>query len=194
MSRRKQLAARHARILAAGLGISLVVHGVVLGLGSLKIWEIEGAGPLQVVNIVDPERIPEPPKRAAEGAAAEAAAGGSWLAAEYVVVAVDVPVPSLSEHEAVLAAATSSALSQPVVPRPRISTATLDSDFTPIHLTPTAILASNSGGKGKRVSGGGGGGGVSVTLGGAGVCGPGQSGVLGRGGRIPIATRLQIGR
>ncbi|MGD2217648.1 MAG: hypothetical protein PVJ64_12910 [Gemmatimonadales bacterium] len=179
MSRRKQLAARHARILAAGLGISLVVHGVVLGLGSLKTWEIEGAGPLQVVNIVDAERIPEPPERAAEGGAAEAAAGGSWLAAEYVVVAVDVPAPNLSEHEAVLAAASSSALNRPLVPRPRIKAAALDSDFTPIHLTPTARLASNRGGKAKRS--GGGGGGLSVTLGGAGVCGPGQTGVLGRG-------------
>jgi hypothetical protein len=153
----------------------------------LKTREIEGAGPLQVVNIVDPEHIPEPLESASESAAA----GGSWLAAEYLVVAIDVPVPSLSEHEAVLAAATSSRLSQPVVPRPRITAAALDSDFTPIHLTPTAILASRSGGSGKRS---GGGGGVSVTLGGAGVCGPGGAGVLGRGGRLPMVNRPQIGR
>jgi hypothetical protein len=188
MSRRKQLAARHARILAAGLGISLAVHGVVLGLGSLKTWEIEGAGPLQVVNIVDPDRIPEPPESASESAAAEAAAGGSWLAAEYVVVALDVPAPSLSEYEAVLAAATSGALSQPLVPRPRITAAALDSDFTPIHLTPTAVLASNSGGQGKR-SGGSGGGGVSVTLGGAGACGPAPAGILGRGPGRRVGVR-----
>jgi hypothetical protein len=178
MSRRKQLAARHARILAAGLGMSLVVHGVVLGLGSLKTWEIEGAGPLQVINIVDPDRIPEPPESASESAAAEAAADGSWLAAEYVVVAVDLPAPSLSEFEAVLAAATSGSLTQPLVPRPRIRAAALDSEFTPIHLTPTAVLASASGGHVQR-NGGGGGGGISVTLGGAGACGPAPAGILG---------------
>jgi hypothetical protein len=160
---------------------------VVLGLGRMNIWDIEGEGTLQVINLVNPERIPDPPELASESAAAEAAAGGSWLAGEYVVVAADVPAPALNEYETVLAAAASTKLRQPIVPRPRLRAETIESGFTPIHLTSTAVLASNSRGRAKR----GGGGGVTVTFGGGGVCGPAPAAifVLGPSSRVPLARR-----
>ncbi len=178
VTRGRQLDSRYARILGIGLGISVVVHGVVLGLGRLSDHgPADVASQLSLVEFVERDVTPEDteirPVEAEESAPASAAWGP---AANFRPATEDIPVAALdlSESRRVLAAATSKHLSAPLVPRPRVIPARENVGMTPIHVREPLRLATRE--RGRSGSGGGTGiDGISIFVigaGGGGVCLP----------------------
>jgi hypothetical protein len=196
--RRQRLKTRHTRILAIGLGISLLVHGAILGLGRLKLATRDTAdGPLSVVTLPDP--VPEkqaPPEAESAGAptALVPISGISFAEAELPAP------PELLESRVVLAKAASSQLTAPLVPRPRITVARVESGLAPTRVGEPVLLALRE--RGRRS---GGGIGVDVLIGSGGYgaggdCAPGavnlrypSRSVPIRGGVRTAAFRLRLG-
>jgi len=146
----------YARILAIGLGISLAVHVALIGLGRWRTGsEVSPDGPLNIVTLPAPELTPED---AALAEASAPSAGGFELdQPELMSTGFD-----LSEHTIVLAEISSSEISEPLVPRPRITPISVESGLTPIRVREPALVTLGDRG---RQSGGGGGIGIGILVG-----------------------------
>jgi hypothetical protein len=150
----------YAKILGIGLGISLAVHVAVIGLGQWSSGsETPADGTLSVVTLPAPETPPDE----LEADLASSASGSFDLSIPQVrSTGVD-----FSEHLIVLAEASSSEINEPLVPKPRINPASVQSDLTPIRVREPALVT--LGDRGRQSTGGGGVGiGILVGVGGRG--------------------------
>ncbi|UCC73207.1 MAG: hypothetical protein JSV86_01170 [Gemmatimonadota bacterium] len=180
---RRRRNALYARILAVGLGVSVLVHAALLGFGRLSFLKRSpGSATLNVVTLPEPETQPE-----------EEAGGAvdSWQLALELSES-ERAVLDLSEYQDVLAEAASTDPLTPVVPRPRLTAYVAESGFTPLRIPQPDRLTRR--GQTVNVGPGGGMGGVIIVVGGGGMgpvddCTP--SGIGGRfpGGRRPIGPR-----
>lgn len=173
----------YARILAVGLGISILVHAAVLGFGRLNFLKRSPSN-TSVSVITMPE--PEEPREERSGSVEEA-----WQLALELDESELEAVLDLSEYDDVLAEATARNPLAPVVPRPRLTVHLLESGFTPLRV-PRPDRLTRRGGTVETSGPGAGMGGVIIVTGGGGMgpiddCTP--SGIGGRrppGGRRPI--------
>ncbi len=177
--------ALYARILAIGLGLSVLVHAALLGFGHLNFLKHSAVdAPLNVVTLPEPAEQPEErPERAAE----------EWQLALDLSETQLATVLELSEYQDVLAAAAATDRLAPVVPRPRHTVHMLESGFTPLRVPRPDRLTRRGGSV--STGPGLGRGGVIIIIGRGGMgpiddCTP--SGIGGRipEGRIPIGERL----
>jgi hypothetical protein len=174
----------YARILAVGLGISILLHAALLGFGRLNFLKRSPSNTsLSVITLPEPEE----PREESSGGESE-----PWqLALELSETELE-EVVDLSEYDDVLAEATSRDPLTPVVPRPRLTVHLMESGFTPLRV-PRPDRLTRRGGTVRTSGPGGGMGGVIIVVGGGGMgpiddCTP--SGIGGRrppGGRRPIA-------
>ncbi len=190
VTRGRELNTRYTRILGIGLGISVVVHGAVLGLGRLGDRGLANVSdPLTLVEVVERDVTPEAAEvRPDESDLASAAWGPAssyrLTSEEPAVAALD-----LSESRRVLAAATSKDLIAPLVPRPRVIPERDDAGLTPIRVREPLRLATGERGRG----GSGGGDGIDgisifvIGVGGGGVCLPAP-------GAVPLRRPIQPAR
>lgn len=189
VTRGRELHRRYTRILGIGLGISVLVHGAVLGLGRLGRVDDVGHRQLSRVEVVARDVTPEENEiRPAESEASAAWRPGSsyqLTSEELAVAALD-----LSEARLVLAAATSRDLLAPLVPRPRVIPEREAVGLTPIRVREPLRLATRERGQ----SGSGGDNGIDgisifvIGVGGGGVCLP-APGVLPLRKPLPPARR-----
>jgi hypothetical protein len=173
----------YARMLAVGLGISILVHAAVLGFGRLNFLKRSPSNTsLSVITLPQPE---QPPDESSGGEAEP------WQLALELSDSDLEAVLNLSEYDDVLAEATSRDPLTPVVPRPRLTVHMMESGFTPLRV-PRPDRLTRRGGTVNTNGQSGGMGGVIIVVGGGGMgpiddCTP--SGIGGRrppGGRRPI--------
>lgn len=147
--RRQRREQRYARLLAIGLGISLLVHGALLALGYLSFGQDRpGEGPLAVITL----------PQYAESVELDTPALESELSsptAELTPGAVLDPTapPDLAEYRLVLERAMSWPAVAPLVPRPRITSATVESWLTPVRTPPARLAAVSDRGRGGGLDG-----------------------------------------
>ncbi|MGD2217649.1 MAG: hypothetical protein PVJ64_12915 [Gemmatimonadales bacterium] len=173
----------YARILAVGLGISILVHAALLGFGRLNFLK---RNPSDTTRSLITMPQPEPPRDESSGDVAQ-----PWQLALELSESEQEAVLDLSEYDDVLAEASSRDPLAPVVPRPRLTVHLMESGFTPLRL-PRPDRLTRRGGTVSTSGPGGGLGGVIILVGGGGMgpiddCTP--SGIGGRrppGGRRPI--------
>jgi hypothetical protein len=179
---RRRRNALYARVLAVGLGISVLVHVVLLGFGHLDF--LKRSPDNKSVIVVTPPEEPTPEDSAGT-------VDAPWQLALELSESELAAVDQLSEYDDVLAQATSRDPMAPVVPRPRLTVHMLDSGFTPLRI-PRADRITRRGGTVTTDGRGGGMGGVIIVTGGGGMgpiddCTP--SGIPGRRPRprpVPI--------
>jgi hypothetical protein len=150
----------YTRILAIALGASVLVHVVVLGFGRLGFGTRGSAdGTLNLVTLPEPE----PDENETRIEATSEAASALTLATDFTISNVDVEDPALDlmDFHAILSEASSSQLSAPLVPRPRITPVSVQSGLSPIRVSEPALLS--LGDRGRR--GGGNGVGIDVLIG-----------------------------
>jgi hypothetical protein len=173
----------YARILAVGLGISILVHAALLAFGHLSFLKRSPANTtLSVVKLPAPEQQPN---------RSEGTVDAPWQLALELSESDQEAVLDLSEYDDVLSEATSRDPLAPVVPRPRLTVHMMESGFTPLQV-PRPDRLTRRGGTVSTSGPGGGLGGVIILMGGGGMgpiddCTP--SGIGGRrppGGRRPI--------
>lgn len=173
----------YARILAVGLGISILVHAALLGFGRLSFLKRNPSNTsLSVITLPESDQPPEE-----SGGTVDA----TWQLALQLSESELEEVLDLSEYDDVLAEATSRDPLTPVVPRPRLTVHLMESGFTPLRV-PRPDRLTRRGGTVQTTGPGGGLGGVIIVVGGGGMgpiddCTP--SGIGGRrppGGRRPI--------
>ncbi|MGD2154295.1 MAG: hypothetical protein PVG79_13575 [Gemmatimonadales bacterium] len=116
----------YARVLAVGLGISILVHVALLGFGRLSFLK-RGPGntTLTAVTLPAPEQPPE------DGSGTVDA---PWQLALELDESESEAVLDLSEYDDVLSEATSREPLAPVVPRPRLVVHLLESGFSPLRV------------------------------------------------------------
>ncbi|NIR42643.1 MAG: hypothetical protein GWN99_02025 [Gemmatimonadetes bacterium] len=143
---------RYTRILGAGLAISLVVHGALLGLGRVSFGSHEPAEGSRDVVSVPAEAEPANPEI-------------SELAFRPPSEAVVLGEPSspagpdLSEYPLVLGRANEGGLPTAFVPRPRSTPLTVESGLTPIRMPrPTIVTMDGRGRQGNGIDG------IDVTI------------------------------
>jgi len=146
----------YARILGIGLGISLAVHVAVIGLGRWNSGsDTPSDGTLNVVTLPAPE---SPPEQMEADLASSSSGSFDLSVPEVKSTGVD-----LSEHTIVLAEAASSQINEPLVPRPRISPVSVETDLTPIRVREPALVT--LGDRGRPSTGGRGGVGIGILVG-----------------------------
>jgi hypothetical protein len=134
--RRQRL--NYARILAIGLGISVVVHVAVIGFGHWNFGAKDPAdGSLNVVTLPDPQTDPDEPDTDLARAEAALTSSGGFKLSELDIVSSGL---DLAEYRIVLAEATSAELRAPLVPQPRITAASVEATLTPIRVREPALL------------------------------------------------------
>jgi len=182
--RGQRLQTSYAKILAVGIGVSVLIHAAILGFGRFGFGPDQvSEAPLSVITLPEPD-VPEE-----EALEAWSMSGEMNVDASAVVT----NTPYMMEYEIVLTEAGSSDLARPLVPRPRITAEVIESGLTPIR-APRPTMAT-LGDRGTPTTGfiGGGGGVIIVGTGGFGPvdrCAP--SGHGGRyPGRSPIGGRLE---
>lgn len=150
----------YKRILGIALGVSLLVHVVVIGFGRLSLGSRGAAEQsLSLVSLpapeVDESEVP-PESSAPKG-------GGVALATDVTVspIEVDPAAFDFMEYQEILSEASSSELFAPVVPRPRITAASVESGLSPIRVSEPALVTLSD--RGRR--GGGNGIGIHVIVG-----------------------------
>lgn len=148
----------YARILGIGLAISFIVHAAVLGFGRLGLGPDDAVdGPADIVSL-PPENIEEELEEALPGV--EALTPGSM----FVLASPEVTSMDLAEYHVVLAEASAAERFAPVVPRPRLDPAAVETGLSPIHVREPALLT--IGDRGRQSAGGGIGIGILVGVGG----------------------------
>ncbi|MEE9133848.1 MAG: hypothetical protein V3U13_09825 [Gemmatimonadota bacterium] len=154
--RRQRL--NYARILGIGLAISLAAHVAVLGLARWSGGTSEPTdGPLNVVTLPEPEsRLEE--REAVLAADGELPSAGGFRISEVEVASAGM---ELAEYRIVLAGASAAELTEPLVPRPRVTTASIETGLSPIRVREPALLTLRD----RDRQGGGGGIGISIFLG-----------------------------
>ena len=148
----------YARILGIGLAISLAVHAAVLGLTRWSGGTSEPTdGPLSVVTLPEPEsRLEEP--EAVLAADGELPSAGGFRISEVEVASAGT---ELAEYRLVLVEASAAEFTAPLVPRPRVTTASIETGLSPIRVREPALLTLRD--RGRRD--GSGGIGISIFLG-----------------------------
>lgn len=150
----------YGRILGIALGVSLLVHAAVIGFGRFNLGiNRDAQEALSLVALPEPELTE--PENPAENSAPTG--GGVALATDVTVSPVEVADPGFDfmEYQAILAEASSSELTSPVVPRPRITPAAVESGLSPIRVREPALVTLSD--RGRR--GGGSGIGINVIVG-----------------------------
>lgn len=141
--------ARYVKILGAGLAISVLVHGALLGLGRLSFGSRGPAeGPLSVVTL--------PPEAEAAQLDESLADLSDLSTTGFALVALASPAvgPELSEYPFVLERAMTAPLSAPLVPRPRTEPMTVESGLTPVRVpVPTMLTMGGRGHQGNGIDG-----------------------------------------
>lgn len=135
--RSQQREARHTRILAAGLAVSLLVHGALLGLGRISFGSGDPAeGSLDVVTLPAEAEAVQPESREL---AFVPPADDVTLGAPATPIGLD-----LAEYPLVLGRATEGGLPVAFVPRPETTPKTVESGLSPIRLpVPAGLTAAN---------------------------------------------------
>lgn len=150
----------YARILAIALGASVLVHVVVLGFGRLGFGTRGSAElPLNLVTLPEPEADENETRLEASSTSSSA-----WtLATDFTISDVDVEDPALDimDFHVILSEASSSELTAPLVPRPRITPVSVESGLSPIRVSEPSLLSLAD--RGRR--GGGNGVGIDVLIG-----------------------------
>jgi len=176
----------YARVLAVGLGISILVHVALLGFGRLSFLKRSpGNTSLTAITLPAAEQPPE---------GSSGTVDAPWQLALELAESESEAVLDLSEYDDVLSEATSRDPLAPVVPRPRLTLHLIESGFTPLRV-PRADRLTRRGGTVSTDGPGGGLGGVIILVGSGGMgpiddCTP--SGIGGRrppGGIRPIGPR-----
>lgn len=173
MRRAQRRDARYARVLAIGMGISLVFHVALFGFVRLRTTS---TATRTLTNVTLTQNEPtERPERPEERRETEKTLAGSALSdlAEWRPGALSEPaapellaLPDLSEAEA-LARASALRLTPPLVPRPRIVPAMTEQGLTPVTVAPPTWMLADG-----RAKGGSSGGGIRISFGSGGKCGP----------------------
>jgi hypothetical protein len=150
----------YTRILGIALGVSLLVHVVVIGFGRLNFGS--SAGNEQTLSLV---ALPEAEVDESEAPPESSApmGGGLALVTDVTVspVEIDESAFDLAEYQEILAEASSSELTAPLVPRPRVTPASAESGLSPIRVSEPALVSLSD--RGRR--GGGSGIGIQVIVG-----------------------------
>jgi hypothetical protein len=131
------------KVLGAGLAVSVLVHGALLGLGRLNFGSRGPAeGSLSVVTLP-----PEAEPAELDASLADLSTTGFAL----VELASPAAGPELSDYPFVLERAMTAPLSAPLVPRPRTEPLMVESGLTPIRVPVQTVLT--MGGRGSRGNG-----------------------------------------
>ena len=174
MSRRQQLRTNYRRALWVGLGVSVVVHGLVLALGRFSAELPTPKMPTMVmVELELPEEtvmeIVEVTELSAIGT--DAALELSETPGNPNSRAADMPfsvADALNESSYILARASAAHLEFPVVPRPDVQPLIVESGLTPMYPTADVQVVAND--SGSRKSEGRKGGGIRISFGTGGHC------------------------
>jgi len=124
----------YARILGIALGVSVIVHVAVIGFGRLNFGSRGSTEPtLTLVTLPQPE-VEE---SAVQPASSAPAGGGLAMVSDPTIAPLDVEVEAfdLMEYTEILAEASNSDLSAPLVPRPRITPASAETGLSPIRVS-----------------------------------------------------------
>ncbi|MGD8698474.1 MAG: hypothetical protein PVJ43_04235 [Gemmatimonadales bacterium] len=150
----------YRRILGIALGVSVLVHVVVIGFGRLNLGS-RGATEEALTLVTLPQPEVEPSEAQPESSAP--AGGGLAMVNEPTVSPLDVEVEAFDvmEYTEILAEASNSDLSAPLVPRPRITPASVETGLSPIRVSEPALVSLSD--RGRR--GGGNGIGINVIVG-----------------------------
>lgn len=176
MTRPHKQNALYTRVLAVGLGISLIVHVTVLALGRFGGDHAPPRG-LTDISLVEPESRTERQEPSEVASASDESARArdialiAWRPASAIAPRppLETSTPDLSEATAV-ARASASRVIPPLVPRPRVVPAQTEQGFAPVReAPPTWMLADGKAVSGRSVGRTGG-----LQVGGVhGVCPPG---------------------
>lgn len=165
--------ARYARVLAIGMGLSLVFHVALFGFVRLRATTT-ATRTLTSVRLTEnevterPER-PEKPRDLEETVAEPRLSDlAEWRPGTLSEPSAPEPpgLPDLSEAEAV-ARASAVRVIPPLVPRPRIVPAMTEQGLTPVSVAPPTWMLADG-----RAKGGSSGGGIRIRFGSGGSCGP----------------------
>ncbi|MGD8869381.1 MAG: hypothetical protein PVI01_17310 [Gemmatimonadales bacterium] len=151
----------YKRILGIALGVSLLVHVVVIGFGRLNLGSRGTTD--QALSLVSLPTPPEVDRSEVPPESSTPKGGGLALATDVTVspVEVDPAAFDFMEYQEILSETSSSELSAPVVPRPRITPASVESGLSPIRVSEPALVRLSD--RGRR--GGGSGIGIHVIVG-----------------------------
>jgi len=148
----------YTRILGIALGVSVLVHVVVIGFGRLNLGSRGSTEPTLTLVTLPPEV-----EDAVQPEASVPVGGGLAMVDDPTVSPLDVEVEAfdLMEYTEILAEASNSDLSAPVVPRPRMTPASVETGLSPIRVSEPALVSLSD--RGRR--GGGNGIGINVIIG-----------------------------
>ena len=171
----------YTRILGIALGVSVLVHVIVIGFGRLNLGS-RGASE-QVLSLVTLPQ-PELDRSEVQPESSTPAGGGIELTTDPTISPVDVEVEAFDfmEYTEILAEASSSELTAPLVPRPRITPATVESGLSPIRVSEPALVALSD--RGRTGSGSG----IGIQV----IVGVGGHGARGGDNCTPSAINVRI--
>ena len=140
MTKNQPRNARYSRVLGIGIAVSIAVHIAAIGLIRLNMNRDKVSdGPLTAVTLQPEETRDELEALDASGAVTEPAPATLQLSSLNVSERPGAPDPS-EEYMTVLSLAATAEFQAPLVPRPRMDPAEVESGLTPIHvLEPIAL-------------------------------------------------------
>ncbi len=150
----------YTRILGIALGVSVLVHVVVIGFGRLNLGS-RGAKEQALTLVTLPQ--PDVDESEVQPESSAPAGGGLAMVNDPTISPLDIEVEAfdLMEYTEILAEASNSDLSAPLVPRPRITPASVETGLSPIRVSEPALVSLSD--RGRR--GGGSGIGINVIIG-----------------------------